>query len=124
MWREQFQVTGDEHATREHFEKLVLIEAVVEGLTGRFDFTKFGQILSGYRNYPDNMQVGYDEGLLSSVLRSVFALLRSPATASVARWRSIVPTRARITDPFDDADAVPRLQLKPCRFRGKRVIAC
>jgi len=28
-WREQFQVTGDEQATREHFEKLVLIEAVV-----------------------------------------------------------------------------------------------
>jgi len=64
-WREQFQVTGDEQATREHFEKLVLIEAVVEGLTGRFDFSKFGQVLSSYRNYPDNMQVGYDEGLLS-----------------------------------------------------------
>jgi hypothetical protein len=66
MWREQFQVTGDEQATREHFEKLVLIEAVVEGLTGRFDFRKFGQMLSGYRNYPDTMQVGYDEGLLSA----------------------------------------------------------
>src|SRR4029077_15329538 len=66
MWREQFQVTGDEQATREHFEKLVLIEAVVEGLTGRFDFSKFGQMLSGYRNYPDNMQVGYDAGLLSA----------------------------------------------------------
>ncbi len=62
MWREQFQVTGDKQATREHFEKLVLIEAVVEGLTGRFDFSKFGQMLSGYRNYRDNMQVGYDEG--------------------------------------------------------------
>jgi hypothetical protein len=45
---------------------LVLIEAVVEELTGRFDFSKFGQMLSGYRNYPDNMQVGYDEGLLSA----------------------------------------------------------
>ena len=32
MWREQFQLTGDEQATREHFEKLVLIEAVVEGV--------------------------------------------------------------------------------------------
>jgi hypothetical protein len=65
-WHEQVQVTGDEQAAREHFEKLVLIEAVVEGLTGRFDFSKFGQVLSGYRNYPDNMQVGYDEGLLSA----------------------------------------------------------
>jgi hypothetical protein len=65
-WREQFQVTGDEHTTREHFEKLVLIEALVEGLTGRFDFSKFGQVLSGYRDHPDNMQVGYDEGLLSA----------------------------------------------------------
>lgn len=38
-WREQLQVTGDEQATREHFEKLVLIEAVVGGLSGRFDFS-------------------------------------------------------------------------------------
>ena len=65
-WHEQFQVTGDEQVTREHFEKLVLIEAVVEGLSGRFDFSKFGQVLSGHRNYPDNMQVGYGEGLLSA----------------------------------------------------------
>jgi hypothetical protein len=65
-WREQFQVTCNEQATREHFEKLVLIEAVVEGLTGRFNFNKFGQVLSGYRDYPDNMQVGYDAGLLSA----------------------------------------------------------
>jgi hypothetical protein len=131
MWREQFQVTGDEQATNEHFEKLVLIEAEVEGLTGRFDFSKFGQILSGYRNYPDSMQVGYDEGLFLcgrrnsdsaenalrtrdrvSALRAVFAFLRSPSAASVARWRSIVPIRARRTNPFDEADAVPRLQLK------------
>lgn len=65
-WREQLQVTGDEEATRQHFEKLVLIEAVVEGFTGCLDFTKFGQLLSGYSNYPDHMQVGYDEGLLSA----------------------------------------------------------
>ena len=65
-WREQYQVTADEEATRQHFEKLVLIEAIVEGLTGRLDFAKFGQVLSGYRNFPDNMQVGYDEGLLSA----------------------------------------------------------
>lgn len=65
-WRKQFQVTGDEQATHDHFENLVLIEAIVEGLTERFDFSKFGQMLCGYRNYPDNMQVGYDEGLLSA----------------------------------------------------------
>jgi hypothetical protein len=59
-------VTGDKQVTREHFEKLVLIEAVVDGLIGRFDFSKFGQMLSGYRNYPDNMQVGYSAGLLSA----------------------------------------------------------
>ena len=65
-WLEQFRVRGDEQATREHFEKLVLIEAVAEGLTGRIDFSKFGQMQSGYRDYLDNMQVGYDEGLLSA----------------------------------------------------------
>jgi hypothetical protein len=51
-WGEQFQVTCDEQTTREHFEKLVLIEAVVEGLTGRFDFSKFGQMLSGSATIP------------------------------------------------------------------------
>jgi hypothetical protein len=61
-WREQFQMTGDEQAIREHFKKLVLIEAVVEGLTGRFEFSKFGQVLSGYRNCRDHMQVGCYEG--------------------------------------------------------------
>lgn len=65
-WRDQFQVTEDEEITREHFEKLVLIEAVVEGLSGRFEFSKFGQVLSGHRSYPDNMQCGYDAGLLSA----------------------------------------------------------
>jgi hypothetical protein len=50
--RKQFQATGDEQATRDHFEKLVLVGAVVEGLTKRLDFSKFGQMLSGYRNYP------------------------------------------------------------------------
>src|SRR5215469_2909071 len=54
--REQYQVTGDERITREHFGKLVLIEAVAEGV-GQLDFSKFGQMLSGYRDYPDNMQV-------------------------------------------------------------------
>ena len=34
-WQEQWQVTGDDDETRKHFDKLVLIEAVVEGLTDR-----------------------------------------------------------------------------------------
>lgn len=49
-----------------NFERLVLIEAVVEGLSGRFEFAKFGQVLSGYRDYPDNLQAGYNAGLLSA----------------------------------------------------------
>jgi hypothetical protein len=65
-WREQWQVTEDDQATREHFENLVLIEAIVEGISGSFDFGKFGQM---HRDHPDDpryMQVGYDEGLLSA----------------------------------------------------------
>ncbi len=73
-WREQFQVTGDEKATREYFERLVLIEAVAEGLMGSLDFAKLGQVLSGYRNFPDNMQVGCDEGLLSADGRTALAV--------------------------------------------------
>src|SRR6266576_4936968 len=44
---------------------------------------------------------------------ALWLLLRSPASASVARWRSIVPTRVGSTAPFDDADPVRRLQLRP-----------
>ena len=65
-WREQWQVTGDDQATREHFDKLVLIEAVAEGLSGAFDFSKFGQMQPDHPDDPRYMQVGYDEGLLSA----------------------------------------------------------
>jgi hypothetical protein len=64
-WYEQFQVTGDEAYTREHFEKLVLIEASVEGIDGRFEMGEFGQMQAEFPDDPTRMQVGYDEGLLS-----------------------------------------------------------
>jgi hypothetical protein len=64
-WQEQWQVTGDDDQTREHFEKLVLIEAVVDGLNGPFDMANFGQMQAEHPNDPKWMQVGYDEGLLS-----------------------------------------------------------
>ena len=32
-WREHWQITGNDELIRAHFEKLVLIEAEVEGLT-------------------------------------------------------------------------------------------
>jgi len=41
-WQEQFEVPEDEEYTREHFGKLVLIEATVEGIES-FDMGKFGQ---------------------------------------------------------------------------------
>jgi hypothetical protein len=64
--REQWQVTGDDGATQGHFGRLVLIEAVTEGLSGAFDFSKFGQMQPDHPDDPRYMQVGYDEGLLSS----------------------------------------------------------
>ena len=64
-WQEQFQVTDDEAYTREHFERLVLIEALVEGLDGPFRMGEFGQMQAEFPDDPKRMQVGYDEGLLS-----------------------------------------------------------
>ena len=64
-WLEQWQVTEDDNVTREHFDTLVLVEAVVEGLSGAFDFSKFGQMRPEHPDDPRYMQVGYDEGLLS-----------------------------------------------------------
>jgi hypothetical protein len=65
-WREQWNVTGDDKQTRLHFEKLVLIEAVVGGLTEPFKMEEFGQMQPDGPIYRSHMQVGYDEGLLSA----------------------------------------------------------
>ncbi len=65
-WQQQWEVTADDEATREHFDKLVLIEAVVEGLTEPFDMSEFGQMQLDYPDDPRRMMVGYDEGLLSA----------------------------------------------------------
>jgi hypothetical protein len=43
-WQEQWQVTENDEETREHFDKLVLIEAQMEGLVERFDMGQFGQM--------------------------------------------------------------------------------
>ncbi|MFC5862636.1 hypothetical protein ACFPT7_10075 [Acidicapsa dinghuensis] len=64
-WQEQWNVTADDNATQEHFDKLVLIEAVAEGLDEPFDMGKFGQMQAEFPDNPRYMQVGYDEGLLS-----------------------------------------------------------
>jgi hypothetical protein len=65
-WREQWQVTGKDEATREHFRRLVLIEATVDGLNEPFDLSKFGQMQPDHPDDPRYMQCGYDEGLLSA----------------------------------------------------------
>ena len=65
-WREQWQVTEDDELTRDHFEKLVLIEAVVDGLDEPFNMNRLGQVQIVYPNDPNRMQVGQDEGLLSA----------------------------------------------------------
>jgi hypothetical protein len=65
-WQEQWQVTADDDETRKHFDKVVLIEAVVEGLVQPFEMIKLGQMQAEFPNDPSRMMVGYDEGLLSS----------------------------------------------------------
>jgi hypothetical protein len=65
-WKEQWQVTEDDDHTKEHFDGLVLIKAVVDGLAEPFDMSKFGQMQLAYPDDPMRMLVGYDEGLLST----------------------------------------------------------
>jgi len=64
-WQEQFDVTDDEEETREHFDKLVLVEAVVEDLEEPFEMIEFGQMHAEFPADKNRMMVGYDEGLLS-----------------------------------------------------------
>jgi hypothetical protein len=63
-WQEQWQVTADDRQTQEHFDQLVLIEAMVEGLAEPFDMGSFGQMHPEFPDDPSKMLVGYDEGLL------------------------------------------------------------
>jgi hypothetical protein len=65
-WKEQWHVTEDDKETQEHFDSLVLIEAVVDDLGEPFDMSRLGQINLAFRDDAAQMMVGYDEGLLSS----------------------------------------------------------
>lgn len=65
-WQEQWNVTADDEETRDHFARLVLIEAVVENLPEPFDMGAFGQRQLQFPDDPSRMMVGYDEGLLSA----------------------------------------------------------
>jgi len=64
-WQEQLAVTDDEDYTRDHFDRLVVIEGIVENLSGSLDLGRFGQMQSEFPDDPNRMQVGYDEALLS-----------------------------------------------------------
>lgn len=65
VYREQWRVTGSDERTKAHFDSLVLIEAVVEQIDGRFKMGELGQpYIRG--DYPNNFQCAYDEALLSS----------------------------------------------------------
>jgi hypothetical protein len=66
-WRvylRQWTVTRSNERTKTHFKDLVLIEAVIEHVDGRFKMSQLGQ---PYRrgDYPDHFQCAYDEALLS-----------------------------------------------------------
>ena len=65
-WKEQWEITEDDDQTREHFDGLRLIEAMVDGLVEPFDMGEFGQMSLDFPDDPNRMLVGYDEGLLSS----------------------------------------------------------
>lgn len=65
VYQKQWNVTGSDEKTKAHFKDLVLIEALVEHIDGRFKMGELGQ-LNGRGDYPDKFQCAYDEALLSS----------------------------------------------------------
>ena len=62
--QQQWQVTESDEETREHFEKLVLIEAVVEGIDSKFQIGDLGQTIKFGES--ESFQCAYDEALLSA----------------------------------------------------------
>jgi len=71
VYQEQWAVTESDEATKEHFDKLVLIEAVIDAIDGQFKTIDFGQ--SSVSGDPKQFQCAYDEALLSSDGRRVLA---------------------------------------------------
>jgi hypothetical protein len=65
-WKEQWDVTENDKETQEHFDGLVLIEAVVDDLAEPFDMGRLGQMNPVFPDDDTRMMVGYDEGLLTS----------------------------------------------------------
>ena len=65
VYREQWNVTGSDELTRNHFEKLVLIEAVVSDVNESFDLHALGQTVT-VSGFPAHFQCAYDEALLSA----------------------------------------------------------
>ncbi|MGE0404994.1 MAG: hypothetical protein AB7O65_01750 [Candidatus Korobacteraceae bacterium] len=65
VYQEQWKVTGSDARTREHFESLVLIEAIANNVDEKFDLKDIGQTLS-HPDFPAQFQCAYDEALLSA----------------------------------------------------------
>ena len=60
IFNEQRETCGSDAATREHFAKLVLVEAIVDGIDQHFRVGDFQQVTPN-----GGEQVAYDEALLS-----------------------------------------------------------
>ena len=65
VYKQQWKVTGSDERTAAHFRDLVLIEAVVEHIDGRFKMVELGQPYTR-GDYKAHFQCAYDEALLSS----------------------------------------------------------
>ena len=65
VYQEQWQVTGSDEETKEHFHGLVLIEAIIHKIDDQFNISKIGQQPPDSDD-PNYFQVPYDEALLSS----------------------------------------------------------
>ena len=63
-YQEQWHVTESDEETKEHFDKLVLIEAVADGIDGELDLVELGQ--SVMFDDSESFQCAYDEALLST----------------------------------------------------------
>ena len=71
VYREQWEVTGSDEETKEHFDKLVLIEGVIDHIDERFKTIELGQ--PSLTGDPNRFMCAYDEALLSSDGNSVLA---------------------------------------------------
>ena len=117
IYQQQWQVSGSDEDTREHFDGLVLIEAILDDPGGTFKPEHVGQ------QYQNSLQCMYDEAVLSpdgeSLIRRDIQCLKATGPLRIAFYLHFYDPRRPIEWSQGKAECPP---IEPIPDRLKRLV--